>query len=62
LERSKWTTEFSCVKAHVGIHGNVLADILAKEAARNKDTKTAFKRIPKSRYYKGITEEIKQKW
>jgi ribonuclease HI len=51
LERPKWTIEFSRVKAHVGIHGNELADRLAKEAARNKDTKIAFNRILKSRYY-----------
>jgi len=29
LERSNWTVEFSCVKAHVGIYGNELADKVA---------------------------------
>jgi hypothetical protein len=43
------------------VHGNELADRLAKEAARNKGTKTAFNRIPKLRYYNEIAEETKQK-
>jgi hypothetical protein len=30
--------------------------------ARNKDTKIAFNRIPKSRYYNEIAEETKLKW
>jgi hypothetical protein len=62
LERSKWTIQFSWVKAHVGIHGNELADRLAKEAARNKDTTVAINRIPKSTYFNEIAEATKQKW
>jgi len=38
LDRVSWTIEFSWVKAHIGIYGNELADRLAKDAARNRDT------------------------
>jgi ribonuclease HI len=51
LERTNWTLEFSWVKAQVGIHGNELADQIAKAAARNRDIKISFKRIPKSTLY-----------
>jgi aspartate-semialdehyde dehydrogenase len=47
---------------HVGIHGNELAYRLAKEAARNNDTKIAFNIIPKSTYYNEAAEETKQEW
>jgi hypothetical protein len=62
LESSKWTIEFSWVKAHVGMYGNEIADQLAKEAAQNKDTNVEFNRIPKSTLYNKIEEEAKQKW
>ena len=42
LERANWTTEFSWVKAHVGIYRNELDDQLAKAAARNRITTIAF--------------------
>jgi hypothetical protein len=62
LERFNWTIEFSWVKAHIGIYGNELADRLAKEATRNRDTTIAFNRIPKSTLYSEIEEEANQKW
>jgi ribonuclease HI len=62
LESLIWTIQFSWVKAHVGIHGNEMADRLAKEAARNQDSKIEFNRIPKSTYYNEIAETSKQKW
>jgi ribonuclease HI len=62
LERNKWTIEFSCVKAHVGIYGNELADKLAKDVACNKDTAVFFNRIPKSTLCNEIEEEATQKW
>jgi ribonuclease HI len=51
--------EFSWGKSHLGIHGNDIADRLAKEAARSKDTNLAFNRIPKSTLYHEA-EEAKQ--
>jgi len=62
LEKSEWKIEFSWVKAHLGIYGNELADRLAKEAARSKDTNIAFNKIPKSTLYYEVEEEAKQQW
>jgi hypothetical protein len=61
LERTSWTIEFSCVRAHVGIYGNELADKLAKAAACNRDTTVCFNRIPKSTLYSEIEEEATQR-
>jgi hypothetical protein len=55
-------TEFSWVKAHVGINGNELADQLAKAAPCNRDTTVSFNRFPKSALYGEIEEEATQKW
>jgi hypothetical protein len=47
----------------VGIYGNEIANRLAKEAARSKDTETAFSRIPISTlYYELEEEEAGQQW
>jgi len=62
LERTNWTTEFSCVKAHLGIYGKELSDKLAKAAACNRDTTVSFNRIPKSTFYSEIEGEATQKW
>jgi hypothetical protein len=43
----------------VGIYGNEIADRLAKEAARSKDTETAFSRIPISTLYYELEEEAR---
>jgi ribonuclease HI len=45
MRTTNWTVEFCCVKAHVGIHGNELADTLAKEAATNADLIESYKKI-----------------
>ena len=65
LESSKWKIGFSWIKAHVGIYGNEMADRLAEEVARSKDTNIAFHRIPKSTLYYEVEEEARQwqsKW
>jgi ribonuclease HI len=61
LERNKWTVEFSCIKAHIGIYGNELAENLAKDVACNKGTTVSFNRIAKSMLYNEI-EEATKKW
>jgi hypothetical protein len=45
----------------LGIHGNEIADTLVKEAARSKDTETAFSRIPISALCYEL-EEARQQW
>ena len=62
LESTKWTIEFSWVKAHVGIYGNGVAGYLAKAAVCNTDTAVSFDRISKSTLYSEIEEEATQKW
>ena len=46
--KTNWKIQFSLVKAHVRIHGNELADTLAKEATTNMDIKESYKKVPKS--------------
>jgi ribonuclease HI len=41
-----WNSEYAWTKVHAGNYGNELADIFAKEAARNSDI--CYNRIPKS--------------
>ena len=62
LKSSEWKIVFSWVKAHVEIYGNEMADRLAKEAARRKETNIAFNRIPKSTLYHEVAKEAKQQW
>jgi len=61
-KRSSWTIAFSWVKAHTGIHGNELADHLAKAAARTRDKTPSYNRIPLSTLSSELEEEMKQQW
>jgi len=62
LERSGWQTRFSWVKAQIGVHGNELADKVAKETAQSTDTRYEYTTIPKSYLCHIAAEEAKQKW
>ena len=62
LDRTNWTIEISWVKAHVGIHGNEMADQLAKAATKNRDIAVSFNRIPTSTLYSELKEVVIQKW
>jgi len=50
------------VKAHTGVHGNELADKVAKEAAQSTATRCEYTKIPKSYLCHRAAEEAKQKW
>jgi len=56
LEKCNWTIIFTWIKAHAGIYGNKLADVLAKEAARNDAI--SFNRIPKSEIVQQARPEL----
>jgi len=62
LRGTKYTIEFSWIKAHAGNFGNELADRLAKQAASNKDIPVVFDRIPKTALYSELEEEATLKW
>jgi len=62
MVRDKWKIKFSWVKAHTGIFGNEMADKLAKEAARSKETIYVFRRIPIGAIYREAAEKGILKW
>ena len=62
LEGSGWQIRFSWVKVHTGIHGNELADKVAKEATQSTATHYECTRIPKSYLWHRAAEEAKQQW
>ena len=54
LEKKEWSIQITWIKALVGNYGNELADRLAKEATKNKET--IYKKTPKSQ----IVQQVKQ--
>ena len=62
LGKSGWQIMFSWVKAHIRVHGNEMADNVAKEAVRSTTTRYEYTIIPKSYQYHVAAEEAKQKW
>ena len=50
----EWTIQITWIKAHAVNYGNELADRLAKEATKNKET--IYKNIPKIQ----IVQQVKQ--
>jgi ribonuclease HI len=60
LNKNNWRIEFKWVKAHVGIHGNEMADRLAKEAPQNHNE--TYSRIPKSAIKRDNRKQSIRKW
>jgi hypothetical protein len=55
LEDLRWTVFFNWVKAHVGIQGNQMADLLTKKAAMDDIGEIVYHKIPRETI---ITEEM----
>jgi hypothetical protein len=62
MGKINWKIQLCWVKAHVGKQENELADALAKEAAKNADTKEFYKKVPKSVVISEYGEIIDEKW
>jgi ribonuclease HI len=59
LERQEWPMKFTWIKAHVGNHGNEIADNLAKGATKNKEI--IYNKIPKSQIAQ-VKQQSIEKW
>jgi ribonuclease HI len=60
LNKKNWRIEFKWVKAHVGIHGNEIADRFAKETTQNH--LETYSRIPKSATKRDNRKQSIRKW
>ena len=58
----KWRVTFSWIKAHAGYQDNELADILAKEAANDRDIQECYNMFPKSSVRKELRESSVTQW
>jgi hypothetical protein len=58
--KKKWTIQIKWIKAHEGNYGNELADGLAKEATKNKET--IYKKIPKRQIVQQVKQQSIGKW
>jgi len=57
MTKTSWEITLRWIKAHAGILGNELADIVAKKKASNESIPENYNRIPRS----VLTREIEKK-
>jgi len=62
MGKTNWKIQFSFVKAHIGIQGNELSHILAKETTTNLDVKECYKKAPKCVVISEIGETNVDRW
>jgi len=62
LEGTGWQIRISWLKVHTGVHGNELADKVAKESAQSTATHYGYTRKPKRYRCHIAAEEAKPKW
>jgi ribonuclease HI len=62
MGKINWKIQLCWVKAHIGIHGNELADTLAKEAATNADIIECYKKVLKSVVISELGEISVEQW
>lgn len=57
-----WKINFKWIKAHVGIHGNEIADKLAKQATEEDHIPVIYNKIPKSTIIDAEKKKSTEKW
>ncbi|KAJ4442788.1 hypothetical protein ANN_04381 [Periplaneta americana] len=62
LKDNRWTIHMKWVKAHVGLHGNEMADRLAKEAAMEDALDSVYDKIPEIQIIREIKENRLRSW
>jgi hypothetical protein len=61
MEHREWRVEFRWIKAHAGHRGNKMANQHVKAAAKNKNIKECYIKIPKSEVL-SEQKDISVKW